>query len=155
MQVLPEYISYLSTLGKQGYIIIRDHILSVTIELLTDKSDEELIRNACNNIVKITEILSPEDRGTIILTTIISLANDDSEESARIESRCLAAKLFNATAQLMGRELCENYIVPQLAGLTDDQHFKVRKAVATNLTNIYAMVSNKIFSNKIMGLYKM
>jgi len=77
------------------------------------------------------------------------MAHDDSDE----ESRVLAAKLFNSLAPIIGRELCELYVVPQIASFADDPNSKVRKAVATNFMNMCTSISENAFKAKLLPVY--
>ena len=67
-----------------------------------------------------------------VLTIVIIMAHDDGDENNRV----LSVKLFNELALIIGQELCELYVVPQVASFADDQSCLVRKAVAMNLINI-------------------
>lgn len=78
------------------------------------------------------------------------MAHDDNDE----ESRVLATKLFNALAPIIGQELCELYVVPQIASFADDPHSKVRKAVAGNFLNMCMGVSDTSFKTKLLPVYQ-
>jgi hypothetical protein len=78
------------------------------------------------------------------------MAHDDSDEEARV----LATRLFNSLATIIGRELCELYVVPQIASFADDPHSKVRKAVAGNFLNMCSSVSENSFKTKLLPVYQ-
>jgi hypothetical protein len=151
--MIPQYIDYLTKFDKIGYMIIKENLWKLVLELLNDKSEENILKLSIDAIVKISNIMDEDDRATLILTSIIGIANDDGDESQKIENKCLAVKLFNELSELFGKNLCENYIVPQLTEFSDDQHFKVRKSVINNLIKIANLVSPQIFNNKIMIIY--
>jgi hypothetical protein len=101
-------------------------------------------------LVELTKHIRDDDRGYHILTIVIVMAHDDQDE----ESRVLSAKLFNQLAPIIGRELCELYVVPQIASFADDPHSKVRKAVAGNFLNMCISVSESSFKSKLLPVYQ-
>jgi HEAT repeat protein len=78
------------------------------------------------------------------------LAHDDNNE----ESRILAIKLFNALGPIIGQELCELYVVPQIASFADENNSKVRRAVASNFLNMCESVSENSFKTKLLPVYQ-
>ncbi len=128
-------------------------MLRLIIELFTDLKDEELLELTQKCFIEISKYLNNDDRGLLILSTIIGFANDDNEDT-RLDSRCLAVRLFSELAATLGKDFCEQYIVPQLIFLSDDKHFKVRKAVAQSLVNVSLSLSYSVFTNKIVMIYK-
>lgn len=148
------FLEFIAMNKDKGYQVIKTDLLRLINEFFVDKTESEIIKLSSENLIAISRLLAHEDLGSLVLTTLISFANDDSEQQSRIESRSLASKLFGDMADLFGRELTELYIVPQIAGLSDDEHFKVRKSVASNLTNIAAQVSLSAFDKKILPIYE-
>lgn len=57
-------------------------------------------------------------------------------------------------APIIGRELCELYVVPQIASFASDSYYKVRKAVAYNFINMCQAVSETCFKNKLIPVYQ-
>jgi len=78
------------------------------------------------------------------------LSHDDSDENSRI----LATKLFDKLAPIIGQELCELYVIPQIDSFADDPNSKVRKAVANNFYNLCTIVSNISFKNKLLPIFQ-
>lgn len=77
------------------------------------------------------------------------MAQDDLDETSRI----LAAKLFNTLAPIIGRDLCEFYIVPQISSFANDPNVKVRNAITNNLINMCNSISQTAFKNKLIPAY--
>jgi hypothetical protein len=150
LQNLKTFLQYLNKNGEEGYKIIRDQIIPILSEVFQDKKNQRVIELCCDALVEITKYIKEEEKGYHILTIVIIMAHDDSDE----ESRVLAAKLFNQLALIIGRELCELYVVPQIASFADDPHSKVRKAVAGNFLNMCMSVSKTSFNTKLLPVYQ-
>lgn len=143
--------------GEEGYKLVRDQITPILSEILSDKRNQRVIDLCSEALVEITKYIRDEEKGFHILTIVIGnikltlvMAHDDGDE----DSRVLAAKLFNYLAPIIGRELCELYVVPQIASFADDPHSKVRKAVAANFLNMCQSVSESSFKTKLLPVYQ-
>ena len=78
------------------------------------------------------------------------MANDDVDE----ESRILASKLFNSLASIIGHELCEFYIIPQVASFAHDTNSKVRKAVASGFYTLSSNITPTMFKAKLIPVFQ-
>jgi hypothetical protein len=150
LQNLKKFVEYLSTNGEEGYKLIRDQIIPILNEIFQDKKNVRIIDLCSEALVELTKYIRDDDRGYHILTIVIVMAHDDQDE----ESRVLSAKLFNQLAPIIGRELCELYVVPQIASFADDPHSKVRKAVAGNFLNMCISISEGSFKSKLLPVYQ-
>ncbi len=81
---------------------------------------------------------------------ILALANDDVDE----ESRIIASKLFNNLVSIVGHELCEFYIIPQVASFAHDTNSKVRKAVASGFHLLSTNVNRNMFKAKLIPVFQ-
>jgi len=140
--------------GDIVYKVIRDHILRIVVEILTDSNEEELTDLNSKNFILIAKYLSDEDRGTYILPVLIGLAHDIDEE-AGVDHRCLATKLFSQLACFLGKDYCEQYIASELILLADDKSFLVRKLVALSLINVSYQINRTVYTYKIIPVYKL
>ena len=104
---------------------------------------------ASDAFAHISRILSVEDRGTHVLTFLLGLAHEDEDEDLKI----VAIDLLDSLAKIFGKELCESYVVTEFVSLSDDQRFKVRSCVASNLIAISQTVSSNAFTSKILPIY--
>ena len=127
-----KFIEFLADNGEMGYSLIRDRMINILSELFADKRNPRVIDLCSECLVEITKFIRDEDKGFHILTIVIVMAHDDSDEEARV----LATRLFNSLATIIGRELCELYVVPQIASFADDPHSKVRKATLNGLKDV-------------------
>ncbi len=150
LQNLKKFVEYLIDNGEEGYKICRDQVIPVMNEIFQDKKNSRVMDLCSDALVDITRHIKDEDKGFHILTIVIVMAHNDQDE----ESRVLAARLFNQLAPIIGRELCELYVVPQIASFADDPHSKVRKAVAGNFLNMCVSVSESSFKSKLLPVYQ-
>ena len=106
-------------------------MLPLLSKLLADQSPE--VRNAASQgIVAISKICNPADLGTHVLTVVLQLAHDDSNE----EMRMTAAQLLSSLCTVIGTDLVCQFITPEIISLAEDPVFRVRKAAALHLANI-------------------
>ncbi len=128
--------------------------MQLIIELFQERLDKDLMNLTCTAFIEISKHLKEPEKGSLVLSTIINLANDESEAEVRIESRCTAARLLKELTAVMGKDYCEQFVVPQLAFLADDGHFKVRKAVVASLLSSAEIVSYSCLVSKVIPIYK-
>ena len=111
--------------------LILEYVLPLLSKLLADQSPE--VRNAASQgIVAISKICNPADLGTHVLTVVLQLAHDDSNE----EMRMTAAQLLSSLCTVIGTDLVCQFITPEIISLAEDPVFRVRKAAALHLANI-------------------
>lgn len=148
--IFPKFIQLFTQYGDEGYIILRDHIIPILREIFQDKKEDKVLNLCSKALVEITNYIKDDDKGMHVLTIVIIMAHDDADENNRV----LSVKLFNELALIIGQELCELYVVPQVASFADDQSCLVRKAVAMNLINICEAVSKECFNNRLLPVYQ-
>ncbi|MCQ2821691.1 MAG: hypothetical protein MJ252_30910, partial [archaeon] len=150
LSVLPEFAEFLNSFGEKGYILIKDHMIPVLNEIFKVVEDQKIIDACAKDLVILTKYLNNDDKGAEVLTKVIFMAHEDTKENIRV----LSVKLFNDLAQVIGGELYEIYVVPQMASFADDQSSKVRKAVASNLISICECVSHEVFVGRLLSVYQ-
>ncbi len=155
MEIYPKLIEAVKTFSTvNSYNLIKDDLLKIVINMLADKSESDLLKMTADNFVIIAKSLNVDDVANIILATVIGFAvNTEQDISLRIESRSLAAKLFGDLASILGKDLCESYVVPQFTFLADDKNFKVRKAVVLSFINLAEVLSYTTLTNKLIPIY--
>lgn len=150
LSIFPKFIELIAGYGDEGYIILRDHIVTILRNIFEQKKEDKLLGLCGDDLVAITKYIKEEDKGSYILTIVIVMAHDDENENNRV----LSVKLFNELALIIGQELCELYVVPQVASFADDQSCLVRKAVATYFINICEAVSKECFNHRLLPVYQ-
>ncbi|EWM21335.1 protein phosphatase 4 regulatory subunit 1 [Nannochloropsis gaditana] len=111
-----------------GYRGIIESILPLIQTLLNDSQDE-VRQSSGASLCHICSLLAPEDRGRRALTLALQLAHDDEQEDLRMT----AAKLLNDMVEILGPDLCTQFVSPELVSLAEDPVFRVRKAAALAL----------------------
>ncbi|KAH7650535.1 HEAT repeat family [Cryptosporidium bovis] len=87
---------------------------------------------ACQASITLCSHLRHSDRVQYILSIGLALANDLENE----DSRCLSTWMLNGLAEYVGKDLCRQYIIPQMRCLGDDHSERVRMFAAMNLCEI-------------------
>lgn len=145
-----DVVKRINDFGEEGYKLLKEHFVNVIEEIFKYKKDERILKLNSDALVSLTKYIKEEDRGGCILTIVITMAHDDEDEKNRV----LACKLFNDLAVILGQELLELYVVPQVASFADDQSAMVRKTVAGNFMNICNGVSKQCFKSRLLPVYK-
>ena len=150
LNVFNNVVNEINKFGDEGYIILRDKIIDVLSIIFQNRKEENILDLNSKALVYLTRFIKDEDRGPKILTIVIMMAHDDDNEKIRV----LSTKLFNDLALIIGQELLELYVVPQVASFADDQGCNVRKAVTGNFLNICKGVSKNCFINRLLPVYQ-
>ena len=81
---------------------------------------------ASEALLAVAALIHPEHVGDTVLRAVLCLAHDNEIE----ESRVVATQVLGSLAPVLGAELCQQYVLPELICLADDPAFRVRKAAA-------------------------
>lgn len=118
-------------------------------KLELSKVNIEILSLLIDSAKELIQILPSDDIVETVLSTLLLMANDDSN----IEKRILSIILFDKFSSAMGSELCEMHVIPMIAFLSEDQHYMVRKAIAFNLINLSMNVSRCVLENQVLSCY--
>ena len=141
----------LNKFGAEGQKLIKTQLIDVLENIYRANIKSTKILDLCNAaLVELTKYIEENERGQYILTIVIQMAHEEEHDNYRIN----ATKLFNNLAKILGRDLLEQYVVPQVASFADDHECKVRKSVAENLINICEGISPECFKKKMLPLYE-
>lgn len=141
----------LNKFGVEGQKLIKTQLIDVLENIYRANIKSTKILDLCNAaLVELTKYIEENERGQYILTIVIQMAHEEEHDNYRIN----ATKLFNNLAKILGRDLLEQYVVPQVASFADDHECKVRKSVAENLINICEGISPECFKKKMLPLYE-
>ncbi|KAH8582320.1 phosphatase 2A 65K regulatory chain-like with HEAT repeats [Cryptosporidium sp. chipmunk genotype I] len=136
LSILGDLVGFLvqSDLDK-GYNVVLSNIVPIIKEVLmgdiqhTSISVKEM---ACRVGITLCSHLRHSDRVHSILSISLALANDLENE----DSRCLASWMLNGLAEYMGKDICMQFIVPQIKCLADDHSERVRMFATMNLCEV-------------------
>ena len=83
-----------------------------------------------------------------VLTAVLCLAHDNEVE----ENRVVATQLLGALAATVGRDLCCQFVLPEIVSLADDPVFRVRKAAAMKIGSLCSVVGEALSVQVVMPL---
>lgn len=162
LSVLPDFIGFLGTFGDQGYNIIKTNILGIIDEIYhnekfgTETGDlEELLQN---NLITISQALTPKDKEECILTLILSFANneikiqynnDDIDNKKKI---CVG--LMASLAEDLGKDITENVILPQISSFSDDEDTELRFKVVDIIPKLTKCISPEVIHTRLYEIIK-
>ena len=75
---------------------------------------------------------------------------DDGDE----EKRILGLELIDRTAEHIGRDICQNYLMYEIVSLQDDPVYRVRKETILRMINISKVLGHEIFLGVLFPVYK-
>ena len=122
-----------------GYDGIRDYIMPLYNEFFLNGLVEDDVRIqlqpiAVEQMAMINRVFMHEDRADKILPIVLELLKDDEEK------RIAGLELLDALATDFGFEICQNYLIYEIASLQDDPRYKVRKETVKRIVNISKVV---------------
>lgn len=145
----PALCSFLVASDKtEGYQIFVDRMLPLLAKLIADQHQD--VRTAAgDSLVSVASLVPSEDQGQYILTTVLPLAHEDENEELRIT----AVVIFNNLAETLGRDLCHQFLAPELVSLSEDSIFRVRKATALNFHNVCRVAGPKDAKERLLPAF--
>ncbi|OII73418.1 HEAT repeat-containing protein [Cryptosporidium ubiquitum] len=126
---------------EQGYSVVLSSIVPIIKDVLmgdTQQTSISVKEVACRVGITLCSHLRHSDRVDSILSISLALANDLENE----DSRCLATWMLNGLAEYMGKDICMQFIVPQIKCLADDHSERVRMFAAMNLCEVIRITQN-------------
>ena len=87
----------------------------------------------------ITKSFMNADRADKILPIVLELLKDDEEK------RVAGLELLDVLAIDFGQEICQNYLIYEIASLQDDPRYKVRRETVRRIINISKVVQPEVF----------
>jgi len=125
-----------------------DAVLPQLAVLVADTQPEVRIA-AGETLVDVARWVKPADLGTRVLTIVLRLAHDDEQEDLRMT----AAVLLNELAQVLGAELCHQFVTPEIICLAEDPVFRVRKAAALNMDAVCMTAGQEKAGNRLLPVF--
>ena len=110
--------------------------------------NNKMRRGAVEQLIRLVELLRPDDRGDYILKFILSLAHEEDDAQAR----SAALNILHHLAPHLNSEIVEVFIVPEIKSLSIDEVDDIRRNVASNLMNVCDQVSKEVFVRDISHL---
>ena len=94
--------------------------------------------------------MTSEDRAERVLPIILDCIRDDSEE----EKRIVGLELVDKLAELLGKDICQNFLMYEIVSLQDDPIYRVRKETVSRMINISKVLGKEIFLHILFPVYK-
>ncbi len=137
VESLPHFCAYLKdNLNVEGYTTNVLHILLPLVAELTTDDNPQTRAAAVSALVLLAKTIRHDDLVPYLIPIIRSLAKDRTEEEHRVQ----AAILLHSLADILGKHVCEEHVVPRVEQLATDSQFRVRKAVAQHLGQLVSVV---------------
>ncbi|GMI05295.1 hypothetical protein TrVE_jg1152 [Triparma verrucosa] len=130
----------------------RPLILETCVPLLgrmLSDSSPEVRASASESLTMLPPHIAPPDLGQHILTLILSLSHSDDNEELRMTGCGLLGKM----AKGVGRDLCRQFVVPEVVSLAEDPVFRVRKSAALNLASICEVAGEEDTKGRLLPAY--
>ena len=154
---LPQFVDYLCSLGDEGINILRNDIIQIIEEIYRDKNllNAELKTLLFDNFIKIAKSIIPKEKDNYILDLVLSFGYESNETMEfLIEHKKLGIKFISKLSDVFGKDITENYLLPQLWFFAEDENEEIKKEVLLCLPCICNILSVDFIGNKIYNLTK-
>ena len=94
--------------------------------------------------------MTPEEIRGNLVPLIIGLSNNENNLTAKK----LSFRLFNEFAKVLGTELIELYVIPQLESITENTSVELRRCCINNILNICENVSYNVLKEKMIRVFQ-
>eukprot|EP00478_Filoreta_tenera_P000052 GABV01000052.1.p1 GENE.GABV01000052.1~~GABV01000052.1.p1 ORF type:complete len:600 (-),score=98.23 GABV01000052.1:530-2329(-) len=130
-----------------GYAAVITRVLPVFRDRLMDKAPD-VRQKAGESIVSVSRILDLDDVAKHVLTQVLLMAHDDSEDC-----RVTAVPLMDELAPIIGVDVCRMFLVQDVIALSEDPSYHVRKSMAQHLGNICTTVGPHYTAERILPVF--
>ena len=130
--------------------IILTKIMPIFDQILNNKKDSKMIDKAIEAMNKIVTIMTPNEIRTNLVPFILRLCNNDHN----ITAKKLSFRMFNEFAKVLGTELIELYVIPQLESITENTSEELRRCCINNFLNICENVSYNVLKTKMIRIFQ-
>ncbi len=148
--VYPKFVDEIIKFGEKAYFILKDHMVNLIRDILSKTKNATILKLVSEGLVYMTQFMKEDDKGGKVLIIVIQMAQEDDDEQRKER----AMNLFGSLAPYVGSELVQCYIIPQVISFVNDTSNKVRKEVASQLTNICDKIPQDLFKKKMLPVYK-
>ena len=148
--VFPKFVDEIVKFGEKAYFILKEHMINLIRDILSTTKNGNILKIVSDGLVYMTNFMKEDDKGGSVLTIVIQMAQEDDDEQRKER----AMTLFGSLASLVGSELIQCYIIPQVNSFVNDSSYKIRKEVATQLINICEKIPQDLFKKKMLPVYK-
>ena len=148
--VYPKFVDEIIKFGEKAYFILKDHMINLIRDILSKTKNANILKLVSEGLVYMTQFMKEDDKGGKVLIIVIQMAQEDDDEQRKER----AMNLFGSLAPYVGSELIQCYTIPQVNSFVNDNSYKVRKEVASQLTNICDKIPQDLFKKRMLPVYK-
>ena len=130
--------------------IILQKILPIFDQILNNKKDTNMIDKAIEALKKIVVIMTPNEIRINLVPFILRLCHNEHN----IIAKKLSFRIFNEFAKILGPELIELYVIPQLESISENTSEELRQCCINNLLNICENVSYNVLKTKMVRIFQ-
>jgi hypothetical protein len=144
--VYPKFVDEIIKFGEKAYFILKDHMINLIRDILSKTKNANILKLVSEGLVYMTQFMKEDDKGGKVLIIVIQMAQEDDDEQRKER----AMNLFGSLAPYVGSELIQCYTIPQVNSFVNDNSYKVRKEVASQLTNICDKIPQDLFKKRML-----
>jgi hypothetical protein len=143
------FLKYLLKYDTDHQITLQK-FLPIIEDMLNNKKDIKMINIAIDSLKQIISLMSKEEIQSDLLPLLIRLSSNESN----LNARKLSLRIFNENAKILGTELIEIYVIPQLESISEDRDEELRKSCVNNMLNIFESVSYNVLKTKMIRIFQ-
>jgi len=149
LEGLDNFLKYLIKYDTDHQIILQK-ILPIIDQILNNKKDLKMINMAIESLKQIVSLMTKEEIHSDLLPLLIGLSSNESN----LNARKLSLRIFNENAKILGTELIEIYVIPQLESISEDTNEELRRCCISNMLNICENVSYNVLKSKMIRIFQ-
>ena len=130
--------------------IILQKILPIFKQMLNNKKDKKMLDKAIEALRKVTALMTNDEIKNNLVPLILELSNNN----LNLTAKKLSFRLFNEFAKVLGAQILELYVIPQIESITEDNNVELRRSCINNLLNIYENVSYNALKTKMIRIFQ-
>ena len=149
LEGLDNFLKYLMKYDTDHQILLQK-ILPIIDQILNNKKDTKMINMALEALKQIISLMTKEEIHSDLIPLIIGLSNNENN----LDAKKLSLRIFNENAKILGTELIELYVIPQLESISDDRNEDLRICCINNMLNICENVSYTVLKSKMIRIFQ-
>jgi len=146
---LDNFLSFLVKYDTNHEIILQK-ILPIFKQMLNNKKDKKMLDKAIEALSKVISLMTNDEIKNNLVPLILELSNNNNN----ITAKKLSFRLFNEFAKVLGAQLLELYVIPQIESITEDKNIELRRCCINNMLNIYENVSYNALKTKMIRIFQ-
>eukprot|EP00953_Heterococcus_sp_UTEX-ZZ885_P031738 16618-Heterococcus_DN1.PRE.1 len=141
------------------------YVLTIVLQLAHDDANEELPLSLTSMMhIKVELSVVASDNSAALVYTGLCQSVVLLGDAVKLSKRCncsgivsfmrmTAAAVLNDLAQVLGPDLCQQFVTPDMVSLSEDPVFRVRKATALNLHHICRVAGEQDSRDRLLPAY--